>query len=387
MKLLAYGLLAAGLLWAVPARPSPQAGAPERISVAVLDLTQSGSVPAGLAATLTGLVATELGSLGVFSVISREDIRVMLTHEAEAQMLGCGAGASCMTNIGGALGVRYLLSGSVDRVGPEFVINLALSDVARAKVPGRVSLRVRTQAGLVRAIARGTDQVVAPILADRQATLIVVCDQRGATVQIDGHPVGVTPLARQRIGWGPHRLEVDKTGFVSEVEDFTVRTRGLVAKSISLVPSPDFLATYDSRAHKMRLGAWLSTGAGVVAAVAAGYFQYAYDGTATRFGSQLDAYDQPGSAKTLAAWQQLSATKATADGEVLGARVAGGLALACAATAAYFWIAGDDPGRYARYEAVAQSGSEDASPERSLLARVAFGWGRGGIVGASLRWP
>ena len=45
----------------------------------------------------------------------------------------CTSDTSCLVEIGGALGVDYLVSGSVGKLGDAFVIILKLMDVHEAK--------------------------------------------------------------------------------------------------------------------------------------------------------------------------------------------------------------------------------------------------------------
>lgn len=368
------------------ASPEPVASARAgKIKVAVLDLIPNGTSPE-LAASLTSVIASELEHLEVFSIISRQEIRAMLSHEAEKQALGCDAGSSCLADIGGALGVRYLVSGNVGRIGDAYTLNLALSDVEKATVEGRVTENVKEQGKLLDVAARSSKVLVAKILSDRQATLIVTCPERGATVKIDGQAIGVTPLPRRKIGWGPHLLEIEKTGFVSSIEDFTVQTKGFIERQVTMIPSPDFLQGYEGSASKMRLGAWLTTGAATLAVVGAGYFQFAYNRTADDFKTSLDRYNALAN-KRQEDFAPLQTKKTQAEGQLGNARILSGLGLAFAVGATYFWIAGEDPDRYARYRELSQTGRDDDAG-RSLLSRVSFdAFSPAGVVSASLDLP
>ena len=303
----------------------------------------------------------------------------MLSHEAEKQALGCDAGSSCLAEIGGALGVRYLVSGSIGLVGQSHLITLALSDVERATVEGRVSESVTDLSQLAQAVQRAARSLVAKILADRTATLLVTCPEQGALVRIDGQAVGTTPLAPRPIAWGPHLMEVEKTGFIAVTEDFIVQSRGVIEKRATLISSGDFLRAYESSARRMRMGAWLSTAGAAAGLGAAAYFQSRVSATEEEFRSGQDRYDQ-----TSAAWQSLSNLKDRQSAELTNARITGGLGLAFAIGAAFFWIAGEDPGRYANFRALAEgpAASDLDAPRFSLTLLPA-----GGLVGARLSMP
>lgn len=381
----AFAVLASATL-ARAAESAPEAagsGRAEKIKLAVMDLSAAGVSP-DLAATVTSLVATELERQEVFNVVSKAEIRAMLTHEAEKQALGCDAGASCMGDLGNALGVRYLVSGSLGKVGDSYTLNLALTDTQASKVEGRVSESAKEQNKLLEVAARSSKVLVAKILADRQATLLVTTAEKGATVKIDGQAVGVTPLPRRKIAWGPHLLEVEKTGFVTAIEDFTVLTKGIVERQVTMIPSPDFLGSYEGGAKKMRIGAWISTGVAVVALGTAAYFQADHLTVASRFDDEKKAYDAAPS-QTVEAWTALSNTKAEADTKIGYSRVSAGIGLVAAAAATYFWVGGEDPERYARYREVA---ANDAAAEPAdLTPKLSFGFVPGSVVGASISLP
>jgi TolB-like protein len=385
-------LAAALLLAAAPAlaqsAPPPDlaGGRAEKIKLAVLDLSAAGA-SADLAASLTTAVASELDRLEVFSIISRQEIRAMLSYEAQKQALGCDAGSSCLAEIGGALGVRYLVSGTIGKVGDAYAFNLVLTDIDTAKVESRVSENVKEQGKLLDVTARSSKVLVSKILADRQATLLVTCAEKGALVKIDGQIVGSTPLPRRKISWGPHLVEVEKTGFVAYVEDFTVLTKGVIERNVTLIPSPDFLASYESGASKMRLGAWITTAGAALALGAAGFFQSQYLGQASAFTDARRAYDAL--PPNQAAWDALNGQKLAAESTLLNARVGAAVGLALAAGATFFWIAGEDPDRYARYrELAALDETPAASPSGLRLPKWRLGLlDATGLVSATLELP
>ena len=107
-------------------------------SAAVLDLAGH-DVSEGLPANLTQLLSLELKKFEGLSVISRDEIQAMLRYESEKQVVQCKEDTSCLVEIGGALGVDYLVSGSVGRLGDAYVLTLKLMDIGEARVVNRVS--------------------------------------------------------------------------------------------------------------------------------------------------------------------------------------------------------------------------------------------------------
>ena len=115
---------------------------PDHLKLAVLDLEAKG-VEKSTAETLTDIVTVSLKKLGVFDVISRSDIQQMLNFEESKQLVGCTSNSSCIAEIGGALGVARVVTGSVGKVGSSYVINLSLLDTKSAKVIERESRSVQ----------------------------------------------------------------------------------------------------------------------------------------------------------------------------------------------------------------------------------------------------
>ena len=106
--------------------------------VAVMDLSAKAGVDAVKAATLTDILCAAIKDIGEYKVISREDIRAMLMHVQDQQLLGCDD-TRCLAEIGGALGVPLLVFGNIGMLGDTYVINLKLIDIDNADVVNRIS--------------------------------------------------------------------------------------------------------------------------------------------------------------------------------------------------------------------------------------------------------
>lgn len=74
----------------------------------------------------------ELRKLERTNVISFEEVRQMMNLEAEKQAMGCSGDESCLAQIADALGVDYLVTGTLARVGDTHVFGLRLIDQAAA---------------------------------------------------------------------------------------------------------------------------------------------------------------------------------------------------------------------------------------------------------------
>ncbi len=149
-------LTLAVVLWtSLPAAAQP--------SVAVTGFSAGKGVDPQTAKVLTEAVVHRARASGAFSrVAASSELEAVLDMERQRQLLDCNA-ASCVAEIAGALGVDLLLTGSVALLGDLYVVNMRLltarSGEARASFLG--NLRAGNEAGLLEAVNRGTDQVLA----------------------------------------------------------------------------------------------------------------------------------------------------------------------------------------------------------------------------------
>jgi hypothetical protein len=338
------------------------AGPPEtRPKLAVLDLIANGA-SRELASATGGVVANEVDRLGVFQVITSDAIRAMLAFDKQRQMLGC-TDESCFTEVGGALGVDYLVFGKVSRlsatrdVAETFTLELSLASVKRGHREGSAIESGRSEAELVGKVARAVGKVVAGVLSGRSGTLVVASSEAGALVKVDEQAKGTTPLQGAiPLPAGPHALAVEKKGFVAFQKEVQVLPGKLAEERAVLAPSPDFIREYESRQKKLRTGAWIATGAAVLGVTAAVLLQsdaarlYGNDTTPGTFlydrRKLQDGIFTEGGVNLKA---QADRLRSQISQRQTLSWVAAGTAAVGAVAATWLWIAGDDPERYARY--------------------------------------
>ena len=121
------------------AAPSKEPGG--RPKLIVLQLATAGGVEPGIGAALTEAVTTEVSSRGFFEVISSKDVETLLNVERQRELMGCSDEATnCLTELAGALGARFVLNGSVARLGDAYQLNLQTMDSQKAQPLGRSTL-------------------------------------------------------------------------------------------------------------------------------------------------------------------------------------------------------------------------------------------------------
>lgn len=127
--------------------------AEEPVSIAVMEFTSKGGVTQDQMDALSDMLSNQIRSMGNYKVIGKSDIRSMLTMEEQRQRLSTCTDQSCLAEIGGALGARWVVVGNVSLFGKTYLLNLKLIDVAGASVASGVS----------RSIEGGEDKLLAEL--------------------------------------------------------------------------------------------------------------------------------------------------------------------------------------------------------------------------------
>jgi TolB-like protein len=122
------------------------ARAAEPPAIAVTEF-QSDDADRDKAKGLSGVVAARLSSFRA-RVVGLDEIRAALDLEKRKQMLGCSE-ESCLQEISGALGVRYLVHGRLDRFGKSALLNAFVFDSRTARGVLRWSQPVDDESQLV----------------------------------------------------------------------------------------------------------------------------------------------------------------------------------------------------------------------------------------------
>lgn len=111
------------------------ASANEKPRVLFLDLTATLVKPEE-AKIMTDMISAELAQFGKYETITSTDLRQMAALEAEKQNAGC-SDSSCLAELAGAMGARYVIFGSLGKLGEQFVLTLNLFDSVAAKAVSR----------------------------------------------------------------------------------------------------------------------------------------------------------------------------------------------------------------------------------------------------------
>src|SRR5678815_647517 len=148
-----------------------------------------------LVARLETLFRMELDRLDKQAMPSRRDIDRAVTGDAR----DCTGEDRCLAAIGKRLGVDVILTGTVGQLGDNYVLTIKSVDVATAKALQKIqSDPLRGQPDdLIEGVRVAAYRLLAP--DQLHGAIQVQTDLVGAEVELDGKPLGKTPLPRNGV--------------------------------------------------------------------------------------------------------------------------------------------------------------------------------------------
>jgi hypothetical protein len=150
----------------------PAAAAGEEIAVAVMEFSSKGGIEPQKMEALSDMLANEIRRQGNYRVVGKSDIQAALQLEEQKQLLGC-TDESCIAEIGGALGVRWVVVGNVSLFGETYLLNLKMMDVGTIKVVAGLSKKVTGGEDM---LIDALGQTARELIAQAQKTLIASTD-------------------------------------------------------------------------------------------------------------------------------------------------------------------------------------------------------------------
>ncbi len=209
--------------------------ATEKPRLAVLDIQALGASKED-AVALTEAATAELSRRAFFDVVSSRDIQTLLGVERQKAILGCGEdSSSCMAELASALGSRFVLSGTLTKLGDALQLSLQMLDSSKGQPVGR-SVRLANDAGTLArqlpwALAEATATPLPPPPSKALPwTLVGV----GAGAAVTGAVMGIDALSKDAA------LQADlnqpaETGVFRSLVDYRAQASGVgLEKSLSL---------------------------------------------------------------------------------------------------------------------------------------------------------
>jgi hypothetical protein len=169
---------------------------------------------------LEGLLRIELSRLADATLPGQEAIAEALTRRPELR--NCTGEVGCLVTVGRLLGVERVISGNVGGLAGSYVVNLKIVDVKERKELRRIQEPISGRPDqLIEAVRIAAYGLVAP--ERLRGALTVLADQPGATIHLNGKPVGKTPVRTIRgLPVGTYILRVSKPGYTDIVRNIRV---------------------------------------------------------------------------------------------------------------------------------------------------------------------
>ena len=184
-----------------PPGTAPTARADQKPRLLVTDLTAQG-VSAQEAAAFTDAVVQSLTGRNLFEVLSRRDVETLLTAERQRQLLGtCDTTPeSCAQDVGGALGARYVLSGSLSKLGPTYELAIQVLDTVKGRPVGRSTRLARELSTLRKLVPYAVAEASgSPLPPPASRVLPYSLIGGGSAALLGGGVYGLIALSRQKV--------------------------------------------------------------------------------------------------------------------------------------------------------------------------------------------
>jgi TolB-like protein len=253
-----------------------------RTRIAVTEIKSVQGVAPGTATILSDIVVSEVAK-GGYEVLSQSDIVAMVGFEKQKKMLGCDE-TGCLAEIGGALGVAYMLTGQVGQIGTRYRISLMVVDSKKALVVARAAQFCdQNEDALARVAETTVAQVLAAIRGGSELPPPVVAAPAATKPKSDAKPAPAAATATKPAGarsFTTPVLVVGGTGAALLVGGLVV---GAMAKSqyndlSAQQGQPGYYDTYQSEQasiHNKAVAADVMVALGVVGLGVSGYLYYA----------------------------------------------------------------------------------------------------------------
>lgn len=220
--------------------------------VAVLEVDASPQLTE-LSAAVSTTLASELQRTGAFTVVSPEQVRVVVGYERQKQLMGCehDCGTSALADY---LDASWLLLPKLAKAG-ELTLTLTLIRTADSRRLETQTMRAADEKKLLAGLRALVLKTLAPLLDEVSGTIVIRASEAGAAVKLDDVTVGTTPTPGPLVAAaGVHFVSVEKDGFVAWRQELRVGPKQTALVEAALSPSPDTYAAWKSRQQTLRFG-------------------------------------------------------------------------------------------------------------------------------------
>jgi PEGA domain len=210
-----------------------EAAAEADAATAVLGLEALDGAPDNVATEITDALRQRVASTRGFLLVQGKDlVEVKLVFSCPDE------GPACMAQAGKSMGATKLIFGNVKKVGADYQVTLKLLDVNRSVVDSWATEAVprrKAEPTVFRSLAPAWLSKLTGKGAG--GNLQIKANVSGAAVSLDGARVGVTgaqAVAIADVAPGRHEVAVEKSGFSTAKQEFTLAAGQSLPLSLSL---------------------------------------------------------------------------------------------------------------------------------------------------------
>jgi hypothetical protein len=225
--------LLGGLALLVVLTAGARAHAEADAATAVLGLEALDGAPDNVASEITEALRQRVASTHGFQLVQGKDlVEVKLVFSCPDE------GAACMAQAAKSMGATKVIFGNVKRAGADYQVTLKLLDVNRSAVDAWVTEalpRRKAEPTVFRSLAPAWLSKLTGKGAG--GSLQIRANVNGAAVSLDGARVGVTgaqPVGVADVSPGRHEVAVEKTGYTTAKQEFSLAAGQSLPLSLSL---------------------------------------------------------------------------------------------------------------------------------------------------------
>jgi len=169
--------------------------AQDRTTIAVLDFEGYG-ISEFEVQTLTNRARSLLVRIGKYQVVERGKMDAILKEQG-FQQSGCTS-EECIIEVGQLLGVKYMLAGSIGRVGSTYTIDIRIIDVESSKIFKTASYDIEGKIDNV--LKTGLQEALDKLVGEKpardipKAGIAITSTPPGAQLLVENNPRGITPV-------------------------------------------------------------------------------------------------------------------------------------------------------------------------------------------------
>ena len=220
-------------LTAVAGVPS-RALAADDVPTVVLGIEPIDGAPDAVAAEITDALRQRVAATKGYQLLQGKDL-----VEVKLVFACPDAAPACMSQAGKSLGADKVIFGNVKKAGNDYQVSLKLLDVSRAVVESFTAETIPKKHADTAGLRSSAPGWLAKLSGKGGGSIQVRANFPGAAVSLDGTQVGTTgssPVVIPDVAPGRHEVTVEKSGYTTTKQEFTLAAGQSLPLSLTLSP-------------------------------------------------------------------------------------------------------------------------------------------------------